>query len=143
MGIFSNRKIRYFVAHLTLWSFIFHIFGLSALQIVYADDVTPPVVTIIWADPLIIAHGSTFSDPGASWTDDVDGSWVIQASSGTVDANTVGSYNLEYIYTDAALNPSNLVTRVVEVTDQTAPVITLSWANPFSLDLGTPYVDPG
>ena len=67
---------------------------------------------------MTLNQGSGFVDPGASWTDIVEGSGVIlTATSGTVDTNTPGSYVLEYTYTDAAGNAGNVVTRTVIVVD--------------------------
>jgi hypothetical protein len=38
---------------------------------------------------------------------------------------TLGTYILEYTYTDAASNTGNIVTRTVIVADQAAPVLSL------------------
>jgi hypothetical protein len=66
-----------------------------------------------------IAHGSIFSDSGAYWTDNYDGSGtIIVASSGSVNTMVLGSYILEYSYTDMAGNIGNTVTRTVTVIDQ-------------------------
>ena len=90
-------------------------------------DITPPVVTLSGSTPITIAQGSTYSDAGAIWTDSEDGSGTIStATSGTVDTNTVGTYILEYTYTDMAGNTGNIVMRTVNVTDQTTPVVVLS-----------------
>ena len=40
-------------------------------------------------------------------------------------------------------NPSNIASRMVNVTDQDPPVITLSGANPIILNLGDSFQDPG
>jgi hypothetical protein len=40
----------------------------------FVADTTPPVVTLSWSSPINIELNGTFSDPGASWTDNVDGS---------------------------------------------------------------------
>jgi hypothetical protein len=72
------------------------------------------------------AYGSIFADPGADWTDNFDGSaHIATASSGTVDTSTLGTYILEYTYTDFAGNIGNTVTRTVTVTDQGSPIVTL------------------
>ena len=36
-------------------------------------DLTPPLVTLMGSGILTIAQGSTYTDSGASWTDNVDG----------------------------------------------------------------------
>ncbi len=96
------------------------------VDVVSAPDVTPPVVTLSGSASITIAHGSIFSDSGADWTDNFDGSaHIATASSGTVDTSTLGTYTLEYTYTDVAGNLGNTVTRSVTVTDQSAPVVLL------------------
>ena len=79
-------------------------------------DTTAPVITIIGDNPMIIELGTTFSDPGATATDNYD-SEVEVTSSGTVDANTVGSYSIEYTAIDSSGN-SATATRIVEVEDE-------------------------
>ena len=110
---------------------------------VYAADTIPPVLSILGSDPMNTAYGYPFTDPGAGWTDNIDGSGIVLSISGTVTTNATGAYQLEYLYTDIAGNASNTGTRTVNVTDQNAPVITLSGSDPFTLAQGTPFVDPG
>lgn len=45
----------------------------SATRIVHVTDQTPAVVTLQGSGVMTVAHEGTFSDPGASWTDNVDG----------------------------------------------------------------------
>ncbi|MBD3789469.1 MAG: DUF5011 domain-containing protein, partial [Campylobacterales bacterium] len=61
--------------------------------IVKAVDTTPPVITLNGANPMSVNKGAAFVDPGASATDDVDGSVDVKVS-GTVNTNTVGTYTL-------------------------------------------------
>ena len=56
----------------------------------------------------------------------MDGAGTNVIVSGSVDTGTLGTYVLEYWYVDAGGNMSNMVTRTVHVTDQTAPVVTLN-----------------
>ena len=89
---------------------------------------------------MTVAYGSVFTDSGADWTDDFDGSASITAaSSGTVDTTTLGTYTLEYSYTDFAGNIGNTVTRTVTVTDQSAPVVTLVGSASISIMQGSSY----
>ena len=62
-------------------------------------------------------------------------------TNGIVDTNTVGSYSLTYTVTNAI--GTSTVTRIVEVVDTTAPVLTLLGTNPMVIVVGTPYVEPG
>jgi alpha-tubulin suppressor-like RCC1 family protein/formylglycine-generating enzyme required for sulfatase activity len=77
-------------------------------------DTQSPVITLIGANPLQIYKGATFSDPGATVTDNVDTTRTITGS-GTVNTATVGNYTWTYNTTDAAGNLAVLVTRTVNV----------------------------
>ncbi len=62
--------------------------------------------------------------------------------SGTVDPNTVGSYTITYTATDPSGN-TQTATRTVNVTDTTKPVISLTGANPMTVECHTSFTDPG
>lgn len=110
-------------------------------RIVNVTDQTPPVITLTGSATLTIAHGSTFTDPGATATDAVDGT-VTVTKSGTVNSNAVGSYSIVYSARDNAGNTATK-TRTVIVSDQTAPVITITGANPTTVAQGSTFTDPG
>mgnify|MGYP002348115401 CR=1 FL=1 len=97
-----------------------------AIRTIVITDQTPPVVTLSWFNSLIIAQGGSYTEQGATRTDNVDGTGVILIPfSGSVNTLIVGTYILEYTYVDAGGNTGNIVIRTVNVTDQTAPVVTL------------------
>jgi hypothetical protein len=77
-------------------------------------DTSAPVIALIGANPLEIYKGATFSDPGATVTDNADATRTI-AGTGEVNTATVGNYTLNYNTTDAAGNPAVQVTRTVNV----------------------------
>jgi len=77
-------------------------------------DTTPPVITLIGANPLLIANGSTYADPGATVTDNVDATRTIQGT-GTVNTAAAGDYTITYNATDAANNAGIRLTRTVRV----------------------------
>jgi len=77
-------------------------------------DTSAPVIALIGANPLEIYKGATFSDPGATVTDNADATRTITGS-GTVNTATVGNYTLNYNTTDAAGNPAVQMTRTVNV----------------------------
>lgn len=83
-------------------------------------DTTPPVITLVGANPLTVECHTSFTDPGASGTDACVGS-VAVTTSGSVNVNAPGSYTITYTATDGA-NPVTR-TRTVNVVDTTAPVI--------------------
>jgi hypothetical protein len=88
-------------------------------------DVTPPVITLLGSNPVSIEVGSTYTDAGATATDNLDGdiTAAITATS-TVITNVVGSYTVTYNVTDAAGNLAMPVVRTVNVTTRAnnAPV---------------------
>ncbi|MFL0805148.1 MAG: DUF5011 domain-containing protein [Agarilytica sp.] len=108
-------------------------------------DTTAPVITLNGASPMDVALGATFSDPGASASDNVDGDISANITvSGSVDTAVAGSYQLAYNVSDAAGNAAVQVTRTVNVvSDTVAPVITLIGDSPMSVNVGSTFSDPG
>ncbi|MEM7037382.1 MAG: DUF5011 domain-containing protein [Bacteroidota bacterium] len=69
------------------------------------EDTVAPVITLLGDNPMTVEIGGTFTDPGATATDDVDGDLTSEiTSTGTVDPNTAGHYHITYSVTDAAGN---------------------------------------
>jgi len=95
----------------------------TATRTVNVVDTTAPVVTVTGTNPASVELGATYTDSGANATDASGTVTVVTA--GTVDANTVGSYTLTYTATDGSGN-TGTATRIVNVTDTTAPVFTSS-----------------
>jgi len=79
-----------------------------------APDTTAPVIALIGANPLLIANGGTYADPGATVTDNVDATRTIQGT-GTVNTAAAGDYTITYNATDAAGNAAIAVLRTVRV----------------------------
>ena len=103
----------------------------------------PPVITLLGDNPLELNFGSAFTDPGATATDDIDGDISGQIiATGTVDVNTLGAYIITYSVADSSGNNTE-ATRTVNVVDNTSPVITLEGANPFIVNVGNTFTDPG
>ena len=85
--------------------------------------------------------GESFTDPGASATDAVDGNLNVSIS-GTVDTTKLGIYTLTYTASDLSGN-SVKVTRTVRVVDTTPPVISLTGGAEIVHPLGEVYEDAG
>jgi hypothetical protein len=83
------------------------------VKVILPPDTIAPVIIISGDNPLEISQGETFSDPGATATDDRD-EVITVTPSGTVDMSTVGDYNIVYTATDNAGNETN-ATRTVTV----------------------------
>jgi hypothetical protein len=75
-------------------------------------DTTAPVITVVGDNPTIIAEGDTFTDPGATATDDIDGDVEVTATS-DVDADRDGTYTVTYTATDAAGNTATATREVI------------------------------
>ena len=98
---------------------------------------------MLGSTPVSVEAGSSYSDAGATATDSYDGDLTSSiATNNNVDSNTVGSYTVTYTVTDSSGNTAT-ASRTVNVVDTTAPVITISGANPVDVDLGTTYNDAG
>ena len=120
-----------------------HIAGGSfhSLAVQADTDAVAPVITLNGSNPMSVSQGSVFTDPGATATDNVDGSVAVTAS-GSVNTAVPGTYILTYTATDVAGN-STSTDRTVNVVDATAPVITLNGSNPMSVSQGSVFTDPG
>ena len=122
--------------------------GNPAIQVIRTVDVvdtTPPVITLVGANPQVIEVGSPYVELGATALDNYDGditaSIVIDATA--VNTAGVGSYPVTYDVSDANGNPAVQVIRTVDVVDTTIPVITLVGANPQVIEVGSAYVELG
>ncbi len=116
----------------------------TATALVTVTDQTNPAITLLSASPITIAHGSTYTDAGATALDNVDGNITANiVTVNPVDAAIVGTYAVTYNVSDAATNAATQVTRTVNVTDQTAPVITLLGTTPLTIAQGAIYNDAG
>lgn len=103
-------------------------------------DTVAPVIQLNGLQNLNHEQGTTFSDPGATATDDVDGN-VSVTTTGEVGTDA-GTYTLNYSATDAAGNTAS-VSRTVVVQDTVAPVITLVGSSQISLFVGDTYEELG
>ena len=109
---------------------------------VVAPDTTPPVISLVGNATVSGEVGIGYVDDGATWTDNVDGSGVIAAfTSGSVDVNTLGSYVVEYEYTDGAGNIGTSVSRIIDIVDTTAPNVVVSGEVIMSIPQNTPYFE--
>lgn len=104
-------------------------------------DTTAPVITLSGSATLSVEQGTSFTDPGASAQDDVDGS-VDVTIAGAVDVNSAGSYTLTYSATDSAGNTAS-ASRTVTVADTTPPVVTLIGSGSITLAADATYTEAG
>ena len=93
----------------------------SQSQTITVSDTTAPVVTLVGSNTLTNECHSAFADPGASANDNCAGTLSV-VTTGTVNANAVGSYTLTYTATDPSGNIGT-TNRTVYVIDTTPPTI--------------------
>jgi hypothetical protein len=114
----------------------------SSTQTITVIDNTPPTLTLNGANSLTVECHTPFTDPGASSSDNCSGTTTV-TTTGTVNANTPGTYTLSYTATDAAGNTSGTATRTVTVVDTTPPTISLNGAGSLTVECHTSFTDPG
>tara|TARA_B100001093_G_scaffold171598_1_gene164436 strand:- start:4113 stop:8303 length:4191 start_codon:yes stop_codon:yes gene_type:complete len=117
-----------------------------AIQVVNDGDM--PTITLIDADTLYIEQVASQLDvnyvsPGATANDPSQGDITNSITvSSDVDQTLPGIYYENYFAVDASGNEALPVTRVVYVvSDQTAPVITVTGAVDTTIEVGTTWID--
>ena len=110
----------------------------TATRTVNVVDTTAPVITLVGDSQVNLEVGSTYTDAGATASDNYDGdisSQIVVVNN--VDVNTLGSYTVTYSVSDSSSNAASAVTRTVNVVDQTAPTITILGDNPVTIEAGS------
>jgi hypothetical protein len=101
------------------------------------QDTTPPVITLNGPGTMTLECGvDSYTEHGATVTDDTDPAPSLVIGGDTVDTTTCGIYVVTYDATDSSGNTATQVTRTVTVQDTIGPAITCPQ------DL-TVTVDPG
>ncbi|MGC8844308.1 MAG: immunoglobulin-like domain-containing protein [Candidatus Hydrogenedens sp.] len=113
------------------------------IRTVKVVDTTPPVITLIGPNPYALECHSVYYDPGATASDTCQGTVSVTNNSATVvNANEPGQYTITYTATDANGNTATR-TRVVNVSDNLPPTVTIVGANPLTVQCGSVFTDPG
>ena len=117
--------------------------GNAATQVTRTVTITPdataPVISLSGNASVNVLLGNTYTDAGATATDNTDG--IITGNISTanpVDVNAEGTYTVTYDVSDAAGNAATQVTRTVTVTS--SPVMTISSSSVASA--GSTNTDP-
>jgi len=114
----------------------------------WLTDITPPVITLIEGNKTIEVN-ATYTDAGATAQDNNDGdiSANIVVDTSTVNISAEGNYTVTYDVNDSSGNEAEQVTRnvevVVQVVDNTPPVIVLNGAETITLAVGDTYAELG
>lgn len=86
------------------------------------NDVTKPVITLLGSNPVNIDLGTSYTDAGATATDDIDGDITSRiVTVNPVNVNVAGTYTVTYNVSDVAGNAATEVTRTVNVTAVAVP----------------------
>jgi len=86
------------------------------------DDTTVPVITLLGDASITINQGSTYTDAGATASDNIDGdltSSIVVGGLDTLDTNLVGYHTITYNVTDSSGNAATPVTRTISVISTT------------------------
>lgn len=124
------------------------------VTVVENPDTEAPVITLTGGEIINLNYGQAYTELGATWTDDTDGSGAFSVSSATaavisnLDINTAGTYTITYAKTDAAGNISIPVVRTVIVAaeiipDTEAPVVTLNGDSTVYVVINETYTELG
>ncbi len=107
-------------------------------------DPVPPVITILGNNPHSMYVGKTYTDAGATASDNIDGNITSHIiTQNNVITTSTGTYTVSYTVTDSSGN-TVVEERTVEVIpDTTPPVITLIGDATVVLEVGSTYTDQG
>ena len=105
-----------------------NILGTANGATITVSDNVPPVIVLLGDNPLELTVGDTYSEPGATANDNVDGdiSGNIIIDATAVDTNTEGSYQVTYNVMDGAGNPAAQVIRTVNVNPVVVTMYTIT-----------------
>lgn len=113
----------------------------SVVRTVEISDLAP-TIQVLGDNPFQLETCNNFSDPGALAVDNCAGALTVNVS-GSVNADSAGTYTLTYTATDGVNAPVTATRTVVVTPDATAPTLNLLGDNPFYVYLGTTFTDPG
>ena len=103
-----------------------------------------PVITLSGEPTVTIEVGTSYTDAGATASDNIDGDITSNITTvNNVDTDVVASYTLNYNVLDSSGNAAIEVTRTVNVVDTAVPVITLTGEGVVTIEVGTTYADAG
>ena len=111
-------------------------------------DTTKPVITLLGDKTVTLTVGDTYTDAGATATDNKDGNITskIKVTGLPINTSSEGNYTVTYLVSDSSGNIADAVTRAIRVNlapDTTKPVITLLGNTSVTLTVGDTYTDAG
>ena len=116
----------------------------EVIRTVNIIDITPPVITLIQGETLNVVIGSSFTNEGATASDNVDGDLTSSIIvSEAVNTSIIGTYQIIYTVTDSSGNQAEDVIQIINVVDPNPPVIDLNGQQAINIELGNDYNDEG
>ena len=108
-------------------------------------DITSPMISLIGDATITLMVNDTYTDAGATATDDIDGSITGSIiTTGTVNTTVAGTYLITYNVSDAAGNAATPVIRtIIVLPDTSLPVISLIGDATIALMVDDTYTDAG
>ncbi len=115
------------------WSSDIAVDDLSVTAVDASADTEAPVITLTGAATINLTVGDSFTDPGATATDNVDGDLTSSiVVTGSVNTSVEGTYTLNYNVSDAAGNAATQVSRTVNVNAASGSCTTTVSSFPYS-----------
>lgn len=115
-------------------------------RVVVVCDNASPILTLNGSTPVTITEGDTYVDAGATATDGGGDISDAIVTTGSVDANTPGTYTITYNVSDPSGNAADPVSRTVIVEEyvNVTPTITLTGDSTIMVEVyGGTYTEPG
>lgn len=117
--------------------------AISKTRTIHVIDDISPTITLNGETNIILSHGTTFDDPGATAYDIFDGDITnLIIAESDVDENIVGMYSILYTVQDSNSNEAS-VSRSVVVVDTSSPLLTLNGLQNIYIDVFSDFTDPG
>lgn len=103
-----------------------------------------PVITLNGDSTIYVRQYDSYEDQGATAIDEQDGDITSEISTtGSVNINVPGDYEIKYNVSDSDDNTAVPVTRKVVVIERDLPIITLNGGNPTYVTITKNYTEPG
>lgn len=102
-----------------------------------------PVITLVGDDVIDLIVGDSYTEQGATCTDNVDVTCTVVIGGDVVNTNLAGTYVVTYNAIDEAGNEAEEIIRTVRVANPTNPVITLIGEAVVELLLDEEYIEEG
>lgn len=110
---------------------------------VIVKDKTSPIITLKGDKEIEISYGETYIEDGYEALDDLDGDLTDKVKiTSNIDDSKLGSYEIIYEVTDTEGNKGK-TKRIIHIIDNTVPTLTLKGSNPFYMEIGNQYQEPG